>query len=272
MAAGNNDQALLGPLAALHDSNVVVVGASDGSGQLASFSNADASVVDLAAPGVNVLGAQLGGGEAAHSGTSVSTAFVAGTAALEWGQRPDQSYEQVVTALLAGATQEPGLASGVAGGRELNVQGALEADALLAATPVTQPTDVQPAVNMAGMTVGDLQAPRGSSAELTALTPILFGQPGQPAKDGGTTSILASTTAMLGVNLICTTTPEVQTVGRSVAQVFAVDMGLPRATATDDVNALARTQVVSGSQDAWSSSQEWLDEGDVDLATALTSR
>jgi hypothetical protein len=269
MAAGNNDQALLGPLAALHDSNVVVVGASDGSGQLASFSNADPSVVDLAAPGVNVLGAQLGGGEAAHSGTSVSTALVAGTAALEWSQRPDQSYEQVVSALYAGAQQEPGLAGGVAGGRELNVQGALKADALPVATPITLPADVQPALNIAGTTAADLQAPRGL-ADLAALTPVPFGQLAQPAKDPGLTSILENKAAMLDANL----TSNTAMLGSTAAEAFAIDLstGTPWAMTSAGVNALTGTQVVSGMQDAWSDNQEWLDDGSVELATALSSR
>src|SRR5205807_1648123 len=81
-AAGNDNPAVLASLAQYHTGNVIVVGSSDANHQLAAFSNADARIVDIAAPGVDITGRVLGGRLEAHSGTSVSTALVTGAVAL----------------------------------------------------------------------------------------------------------------------------------------------------------------------------------------------
>jgi subtilisin family serine protease len=90
-AAGNGDPALLRTLSQLHLANVLVVGSTDATGRLARFSNWDAAVVDLIAPGVGVVSATPGGQYEALSGTSVSTALAAGAAALLEGTRPKLS-------------------------------------------------------------------------------------------------------------------------------------------------------------------------------------
>jgi len=125
-AAGNGDPNDLAVLAQEHLSNVVIVGASDGKDQMAPFSNAQPGLVDIVAPGVGITGAGLNGLTTA-SGTSVSTAFVAGTVALLEGGSADLNYHQVIDDLFAGATQIAGLDGGVTDGRRLDVLGALEA-------------------------------------------------------------------------------------------------------------------------------------------------
>lgn len=97
-AAGNGDPALLAILNNLHFSNVLTVAAVDATGRLASFSNWDAKIVDLVAPGVGVISTMPGGLYAARSGTSVSTAFVAGYAALLEGTQPGLTRSKVVDA------------------------------------------------------------------------------------------------------------------------------------------------------------------------------
>jgi autotransporter-associated beta strand protein len=148
MAAGNDNSAALDNLAQMHLSNVVIVGAVDGSDQLASFSNSGAGVVDLAAPGVDVLGTVAGGKSEAHSGTSASAALVAGDAALAWGLHPTLTEGDIVTALFTGADSGQGLEDGVTGGRVLDIAGTLAVAAQLDPTIVvsssTSPVDPSP--------------------------------------------------------------------------------------------------------------------------------
>lgn len=99
--------------------NVIAVAASDADDQRASFSNYG----DVAAPGVNVLGAfpDCDGGETFAlqgnglecdydygSGTSASTPVVAGVAALVWGAHPGLSNAQVRNLLESTAEDLPG--------------------------------------------------------------------------------------------------------------------------------------------------------------------
>ena len=86
--------------------------------------------VDLAAPAVDILSTQTGGGytpdlPSLRSGTSRSAPFVAGVAALAWELAPLLSHQQVRQAILDGVDVVPGLAGKVATGGRLNAYGAL---------------------------------------------------------------------------------------------------------------------------------------------------
>jgi autotransporter-associated beta strand protein len=100
-AAGNSDSMSLEILRQLKSSQLLVVAAADVYGELAPFSNWDPEIVDLIMPGVGVLSAMPGGGQTAHSGTSVATAYAAGLAALQQGRRPGMTRADLVDALMA---------------------------------------------------------------------------------------------------------------------------------------------------------------------------
>lgn len=73
---------------------VVSVAAVDDAGAHAWFSNANDDV-EVAAPGVDVLSARLGGGYVRESGTSMATPHAAGAAALEWEAHPRSSARTI---------------------------------------------------------------------------------------------------------------------------------------------------------------------------------
>ncbi len=106
--------------------NVLCVGATTREDALAGFSNHGPDAVDIAAPGEDVLSSVPGGFEA-WTGTSMAAPHVAGAAALLLSVRPDATTGAVRDALLAGARRVRGLDAAIAGGRLLDVGGALAA-------------------------------------------------------------------------------------------------------------------------------------------------
>ena len=115
----NNDYVPTYP-ASLRLPNELSVAAVDSNGQLPSFSNYGVRTVDLAAPGVSILGdypySFSRNGLQVLSGTSMSTAFVSGVAALLAGVHPELSAAQLVQRINATAKPLPGLAGKVATG------------------------------------------------------------------------------------------------------------------------------------------------------------
>jgi subtilisin family serine protease len=104
--------------ASLPEDNVISVAATDSNDQLASFSNYGATSVDLAAPGVNILSTAMGGSYGWSTGTSDSTPFVSGVAALAFAYAPNATLAQVKAAIINGCDKLPGLAGKcVSGGR-----------------------------------------------------------------------------------------------------------------------------------------------------------
>lgn len=68
--------------------NVISVGAMNNRGRLADFSNFGRYTVDVAAPGENILSADLYGGYATLSGTSMAVPYISGIAVLLWSKEP----------------------------------------------------------------------------------------------------------------------------------------------------------------------------------------
>jgi subtilisin family serine protease len=109
IAAGNDNVDMASEGMALHPAaaataapNVVAVGAVDYQGNLASFSNVGRGIVDLYAPGVEVLSSWPGKTKLVpESGTSMATPFVAGRAARVLAAKPELDGAGVHAALVA---------------------------------------------------------------------------------------------------------------------------------------------------------------------------
>ncbi|MHB0878010.1 MAG: S8 family serine peptidase [Anaerolineae bacterium] len=159
---------------------VIAVGAVDGSGRVAGFSNSG-SFLDVVAPGVSVFSTYPNGGYRFLDGTSMATPHVAGLAALVWARRPSLPADQVSLALINSAHD-----LGPAGWDESYGYGLIDAfrAVTLAGTQsvdvdepqtlsqsVPQPTTLEPGTYNPGVLWVRLQA--GLSAEA-----VLGGDPG----------------------------------------------------------------------------------------------
>lgn len=99
-AAGNDGRS--NPSYPAAYANCLAVAATDSQDRLGSFSNFG-SWVDVAAPGVQVLGTVRGGRYEAWNGTSMAAPNAAGVAALVWAAHPSWSNAQVRSAMESGA-------------------------------------------------------------------------------------------------------------------------------------------------------------------------
>jgi subtilisin family serine protease len=121
-AAGNNGINNDGPGASFPSSfnldNVLAVAATDKNDRLASFSDYDATTVDLAAPGVDILSTTPHNTYSVFSGTSMAAPHMTGVVALVWGLHPNWTYAQVIHQVLSTVDVLPGLrGKTVTGGR-----------------------------------------------------------------------------------------------------------------------------------------------------------
>lgn len=107
--------------------NLIAVGATTNTDELADFSNWSATSVQVAAPGTDVLTTQAGGGYVSVTGTSAAAPLVAGLAGLLKTLRPWVSAQTVRQSLINGSRPVPGLAGKVASGGVVNAGGAVTA-------------------------------------------------------------------------------------------------------------------------------------------------
>jgi len=115
----NNDVAPFYP--ANYDSpNIISVAATDHNDALASFSNYGPTLVDVAAPGVNIL-STIPGGYGYKSGTSMATPMVSGAVALLRSVAPAISVAQIRDLLSSSADRLPSLAGLISSGGRINV-------------------------------------------------------------------------------------------------------------------------------------------------------
>lgn len=106
--------------------HLILVAATDRNDELWRASNFGKSVVQLAAPGTDILSTLPWNGYATLSGTAVAAAYVSGAIALIWAEHSDWSYRQVKSVLLNGSDSLPSLVGKVASARRLNVLKSLQ--------------------------------------------------------------------------------------------------------------------------------------------------
>jgi RHS repeat-associated protein len=107
--------------------NLITVASTDNSDLLTSWSNRGGKQVMIAAPGVNLLTTQMGGGYWTISGTSASAPLVTGVAGLIKTARPWLKAKAVVKAIKDGARTVSTLRGKVSSGGVVNAAGALDA-------------------------------------------------------------------------------------------------------------------------------------------------
>ncbi len=115
-------------------SNIISVGANDIKNSLIPWSNWGKSMVDVAAPGDNILSTlpvkKLKNGKTISygylTGTSQSTAFVSGLAALIWSHNPSLTYVQIKNIILKSVDKQALLKGKVKSEGRINVYSALK--------------------------------------------------------------------------------------------------------------------------------------------------
>jgi len=106
--ASNNDEVGSYP-ANYPSSSIISVASTTFKGKLSSFSNYGETMVDVAAPGSQILSSVPNGKYASLSGTSMACPHVSGLAALVWLYRPRLSAHQVKEIILNSAVKQHSL-------------------------------------------------------------------------------------------------------------------------------------------------------------------
>jgi len=134
-AAGNNGWRLPHFPSSYGLPNIISVAATDHNDNKASFSNYGVKLVDLGAPGVNILSTLPGNSYGAGQGTSMASPHVAGVAALIMSVNPGLSDLEVKDCILNSVDAVPDLNGKVLTGGRLNAEKAVKL-AIPAAPPI----------------------------------------------------------------------------------------------------------------------------------------
>jgi len=168
-AAGNSADVMNGN----RDDDVIVVGATNSSDTLASFSNRG-PLVDLTAPGSGIRTTNDGGGYSNVSGTSFACPMVAGLCALIWSRNPNLTPQQVEDVLRMSCDD-----LGANGIDDLYGHGRINSDLAMQMTPATSvgisfPVDRPEEVNPAGGDELDVVVTPGTDAPDTSAALVWF--------------------------------------------------------------------------------------------------
>ncbi|HET6953001.1 MAG TPA: S8 family serine peptidase [Acidimicrobiales bacterium] len=174
------------------DPGVVAVGAVGQDGNIADVSvrGSGLAQISLTAPGVDIVSASMDGGYRIGTGTSPSTAIVAGVAALVWSAYPELTSVEVVEHLTETSVDKG------APGRDVEYGfGVVDPVKALTTRPVTTTTTIPPTYATAPVTVPDDEAAAGPVAG------------GPSASDGGANPglLLAGGAAVLAVTVAAVT-------------------------------------------------------------------
>jgi subtilisin family serine protease len=105
----------------LFSDNVVAVAALDRNDQKASFSNFSDTMVQIGAPGVEILSTYAGGGYEYLDGTSMAAPQVSGALILAWDISPTATYRELIDAMNEGAVPIQALNGLTVTGGRLNI-------------------------------------------------------------------------------------------------------------------------------------------------------
>ena len=154
VAAAGNEAQNTASFPARHSAtldNVISVGASTSSGNRASFSNQPGSgVIQVDAPGANIVSTVPGGGYSSFSGTSMAAPHVAALAALTLSADPTLSAETLRNVIVAGANIDVNGSLSL-GGINANATVAIAAGGQSLEQPVAVPSMTAPVVEQANL-------------------------------------------------------------------------------------------------------------------------
>lgn len=149
--------------------NVVTVASIDHDDKLSAFSNFGAFSVDLAAPGGAIFSTKPGNTYGYISGTSMSTPYVAGAAALLWTEFPTLNHRQIRNLLLQGVEPRSYLAGRTVTGGMLDVASSVA----IAQDPSNQ-IPVANAGSDRSLELGEAVTLNGSASDADGDSPLSF--------------------------------------------------------------------------------------------------